>query len=126
MTSIVGAFNNHFVEFLEDVQTIFPNDKQIKTAKSALLMLKKANPSAIVKIWKANITSKYKQKIVDGDISFFLEKDYSEDLQGNGNQNTIMESINRLRDPIRNMGVDNQKKAMKYIQNLTKISELYN
>ena len=126
MTSIVGAFNNHFVEFLEDVQTIFPNDKQIKTAKSALLMLKKANPSAIVKIWKANITSKYKQKIVDGDISFFLEKDYSEDLQGNGNQNTIMESINRLRDPIRNMGEDNQKKAMKYIQNLTKISELYN
>ena len=41
MTSIVGAFNNHFVEFLEDVQTIFPNDKQIKTAKSTPMMLKK-------------------------------------------------------------------------------------
>ena len=126
MTSIVGAFNNHFVEFLQDVHTIFPQDKEIKTAKSALLMLKKANPSAIVKIWKAHITSKYKSEIYNGDISFFLDKDYSEDLQGNGNQNTIMESINRLRVPIRNMGSENQEKAMKYIQNLTKISELYN
>lgn len=126
MTSIIGAFNNHFVEFLEDVHSIFPEDKQIKTAKSALLMLKKANPSAIVKIWKAHITSKYRDEILNGDISFFLNKDYSDDLQGNNNQNTIMESINRLRDPIRNMGEENQKKAMKYIQNLTKISELYN
>lgn len=126
MTSIVGAFNNHFVEFLEDVHTIFPEDRQIKTAKSALLMLKKANPSAIVKIWKSHITAKYREQILNGDISFFLEKDYSEDLQGNSNQNTIMTSINRLREPIQNMGSENQKKAMQYIQNLTKISELYN
>ena len=126
MTSIIGAFNNHFVEFLEDVHTIFPEDKQIKTAKSALLMLKKANPSAIVKMWKAHITAKYRREILGGDISFFLNKDYADDLEGNNNQNTIMESINRLRDPIRNMGEENQKKAMLYIQNLTKISELYN
>jgi hypothetical protein len=29
-----------------------------------------------------------------------------------------------LRDPIRNMGEENQAKAMKYIQNLSKIAEL--
>ena len=126
MSSIVGAFNNHFVEFLEDVQTIFPEDKQIKNAKSALLMLKKANPSAIVKIWKAHITSKYQDEILQGNIDFFLHKDYADDLQGTGNKNTIMESINRLREPIRNMGEENQAKAMHYIQNLTKISQLYN
>lgn len=126
MSSIVGAFNNHFVEFLEDVQTIFPEDKQIKNAKSALLMLKKANPSAIVKMWKAHITSKYQDEILQGNIDFFLQKDYADDLQGTGNKNTIMESINRLREPIRNMGQENQTKAMHYIQNLTKISQLYN
>lgn len=126
MTSIVGAFNNHFVEFLEDVHSIFPEDKQIKTAKNALMMLKKANPSVIVKIWKEYITTKYKEQIYQGNMDFFINKDYSEDLQTAGNQNTIMESINRLRDPIRNMGSSNQEKAMKYIQNLTKISELYN
>ena len=125
MASIVGAFNNHFVEFLEDVHTIFPEDRQIKTAKSALVMLKKANPSVIIKIWKEYITQKYREQIYDGNIDFFINKDYANDLHNAGNQNTIMESINRLRDPIRNMGNENQDKAMKYIQNLTKISEMY-
>ena len=125
MTSIVGAFNNHFVEFLEDVHSIFPEDRQIKTAKSALVMLKKANPSVIIKIWKEYITQKYKDEIYEGNIDFFINKDYASDLQDTGNQNSIMESINRLRGPIRNMGEENQGKAMQYIQNLTKISEMY-
>ena len=30
-----------------------------------------------------------------------------------------------LRDPIKNMGQENQTKAMKYIQNLSKISALF-
>ena len=126
MTSIVSAFNNHFVEFLEDIQTIFPNDRQIKTAKSALIMLKKANPSSIIKIWKSYVTFKYRDEIYNGNIDFFIQKDYSSDLSDTGgNQNAIMDAINRLREPIRNMGEENQAKAMKYIQNLTKISDLY-
>jgi hypothetical protein len=56
--------------------------------------------------------------------TFFLTKDYANDLARNDNSDKIMESINRLREPIRNMGPDNQAKVMKYIQNLTKLSEL--
>ena len=35
-----------------------------------------------------------------------------------------MESIDRLRTPIKNMTTENQAKTMKYIQNLTKLSYL--
>jgi hypothetical protein len=35
-----------------------------------------------------------------------------------------MESIDRLREPIKNMSVENQAKVMKYIQNLTKLAQL--
>jgi hypothetical protein len=35
-----------------------------------------------------------------------------------------MESIDRLREPVRNMSQDNQAKVMKYIQNLTKLADL--
>ena len=57
-------------------------------------------------------------------ISFFIDKDYGSDISTAQNSDKIMESINRLREPIRNMGEENQAVVMKYIQNLTKLSDL--
>jgi len=122
--NILTAFNDHFMEFINDVQAVFPDDPDILSAKNALMMIRKANPKMIVKIWKTFIADKYKNQIESNDISFFLEKDYSSDVSKSNNSDKIMESINRLREPIRNMGPDNQSKVMKYIQNLTKLSEL--
>lgn len=123
--SILTAFNNHLLEFLEDVSSIFPEDRDIKKAKTALEMLKKANPRAIILIWKSHITSKYGDTIDSGDISFFINKDYSFDIEGAQSSSKILDAINRLREPVKNMGVENQKKTMKYIQNLTKLSRMY-
>ena len=124
--TILKAFNNHFIEFIEDVHSIFPEDKDIKKAKMALEMLKKANPKLIIMVWKDCITRPYKAQIESGDISFFLEKDYGNDVSSADNATAIMDAINRLREPIRNMGQENQSKTMKYIQNLTKLSDMYN
>ena len=124
MSNILAAFNDHFNEFLNDVQSVFPEDPDILAAKNALTMIRKANPKMIVKIWKTFIADKYKAQIEASDISFFLTKDYSSDVAKSGNSDKIMESIDRLREPIRNMGPENQEKVMKYIQNLTKLSEL--
>lgn len=122
--SVLTAFNNHFMEFLEDIQGIFPEDKDIKKAITSLTLLRKGNPKLILTVWKQYITTKYKTQIDSGDISFFLEKDYSNDID-TSNSSRILESIDRLRGPISNMGKENQQKSMKYIQNLTKLSEMY-
>ena len=124
MSNILTAFNNHFMEFLDDIQSVFPEDTDILTAKNALTAVRKANPKMIVKIWKIYIADKYRQKIMDGNISFFIDKDYSDDVSKTSNSDKIMESINRLREPIRAMSTENQTKTMKYIQNLTKLSDL--
>ena len=58
------------------------------------------------------------------DIAFFIDKDYSTDVSSVGGSDKIMESINRLREPIRNMGADNQAKVIKSIQNLTKLADM--
>ena len=122
--NILTAFNDHFFEFLNDVQKVFPEDADILTAKNALLTVRKANPKMIVKIWNAFIVGKYKGEIEAGNIDFFINKDYSTDVSSASNSDKIMESINRLREPIKNMCPDNQSKVMKYIQNLTKLAEL--
>lgn len=122
--NMLTTFNDHFLEFVTDVQNVFPEDVDILTAKNSLLLIRKANPKMIVKIWNSYIVSKYREKIEAGDLSFFIDKDYSCDLANSDNSNKIMESINRLREPIKLMGEENQKKTMKYIQNLTKLAIL--
>lgn len=125
-TNILQAFNNHFFEFIDDINVIMPDNKDILSAKTSLTTMRKMNPRLIIKIWKSRIADKYKENIENGDISFFLEKDYSEDLENLESSNSIINKINLIREPIRNMGEENQAKCMKYIQNLTKLSELYN
>jgi hypothetical protein len=126
MSNILTAFNDHFLEFLNDVQSVFPEDADILTAKNALTAIRKANPKMIVKIWKAYIADKYRDQIAAGDIAFFVTKDYSNDIASASGSDKIMESIDRLREPIKSMGAENQAVVMKYIQNLTKLSELCN
>lgn len=122
--NILTAFNDHFTEFLTDVHNVFPDDVDVLTAKNSLIQIRKVNPKMIVKIWKTYIVDKYKSEIESGNIEFFINKDYSNDLSNTQHSDKIMESINRLREPIKNMGVDDQKKTMKYIQNLSKLSLL--
>jgi hypothetical protein len=122
--SILSAFNDHFAEFINDIQAVFPEDIDILAAKNALLTIRKANPKMIIKIWNTFIVGKYKKEIELGDLDFFMNKDYSNDVSVSQHSDKIMESIDRLREPIRNMSPENQLKVMKYIQNLTKLSEL--
>ena len=124
MSNILTAFNDHFMEFLNDVHSVFPEDADILTAKNALIAIRKANPKMIVKIWKGFIVDKYKAQILTGDIGFFISKDYSSDVSTAAGSDKIMESIDRLREPVKNMGPENQAKVMKYIQNLTKLADL--
>ena len=126
MPSIVlKAFNEHLVDFINDIIRVFPENKSLKVTKTALETWKRINPKSIVDIWKTCITDKYKQEISSGDYKFFIKKDYKEDIFGCENMSDILIAIEQLRDPISQMSDENQKKSIKYIQNLTKLSELY-
>ena len=122
--NILAAFNDHFVDFVTDIHNVFPDDVDVLTAKNSLLTIRKVNPKIIVKIWNTFIVGKYKKEIEEGDLSFFINKDYADDVSSAQNSDKIMESINRLRNPVKQMSVENQTKVMKYIQNLTKLSAM--
>ena len=125
MNNLLTAFNDHFVEFLSDIQRVFPEDVDILTAKNALLTIRKTNPKIIVKIWTTCVVCEYKKEIDAGDIAFFINKDYTKDIATSNSSDKITESIDRLRNPVKQMSVEDQAKVMKYIQNLTKLATLY-
>jgi hypothetical protein len=124
MANYLTVFNDHFIEFVTDVQSIFPEDIDLLAAKNALIAVRKVNPKLIVKSWIKYIVTPYLDKIQTGDINFFIEKDYTYDVTKSNNSDKILEAINRLREPIKNMNKENMEKIIKYIQNLSKLSLL--
>ena len=122
--SILTAFNDHFFEFVNDIQEIFPDDHDLLVSKNSLMLVRKANPKMIVKIWNAYVVGKYKSEIESGNLDFFINKDYSSDFVNANNSEKIIEAINRFRQPIKNMSEQNKLKSIKYIQNLTKLASL--
>ena len=71
-SNFVTIFNDHFNEFVNDIQSVFPDDTDILTAKNALLAIRKANPKLIVRIWLKYVYNPYKEQIESGNITFFL------------------------------------------------------
>lgn len=124
-SNVLSAFNNHLIELFKDINSIIQNNTDLMAAETALLAIKKANPRLLITVWKQSIVDKYKNNIVAGNLSFFLEKDYSDDIRDVDQSSIILEKINLLRKPVRELGDDNLNKTISYIQNLTKLCELY-
>jgi hypothetical protein len=124
-TSIVSIFNNHLAEFVEDIERVFPEDVDIKSAKNALILIKKNNPKLLPNIWYRNVAKPYKEQIESGDVEFFISKDYSTDCERHGHGQKIMEAIDKLRNPVKNMSSEEQEKTMKYVQNLSTLCYNY-
>jgi hypothetical protein len=127
-STIISAFNNHFAEFVDDILTIFPDNRDILNAKTSLVLLRKANPKIIITFWKSYIVTNYRQQIEEGDCQFFLNKDYSIDIKStssSGNSSELIDAIDRFRGPLSELSEDNLNKCVGYLQNLTKLSQLY-
>jgi len=123
--NVLTAFNEHFFDFINDIQILFPDDHDLMVSKNSLLAVRKANPKMIIKIWNMYVVGKYKSEIELGNLDFFINKDYSDDFSNTSNSNKIMESIDRFRQPIKNMSNKDKITSIKYIQNLTKLSVIY-
>ena len=124
-SSILKAFNQHFFEFLDDIIRIYPENKDITDGRTTFEFFKKANPTSIVKAWHQFVTLKYETTIENGNIDYFLEKDYKDDLNHMGNANEVMEIVDRLRVPMRSMTPESKASSLKYLQNLCKLSNMY-
>jgi len=124
-STLLKTFNKHFFDFMDDMIRIFPENENLGAARGSFETFRKANPTILIKVWHSYVTVPYQNVIDAGDISFFYEKDYSSDLAKLQNNGKVMEVIDQLREPLRNMGETNQQHATKYIQGLCKISKMY-
>lgn len=124
-STVMRTFNTHFIDFFNDIITIFPEKIEIQTAKTAFESMKRSNPSLVIRLWYSHIYLKYSEAIEKGDIDFFFNKDYNSDLSETQSNNEIISFINEFREPLKNMNPTNREHSIKYIQNLSKLSVLW-
>ena len=97
--SILRAFNEHFLEFM--------------------------HPKLLLVTFSNEFSNKYREQINNSNIDFFINNNYSDSVRNAESASTILDKINLLREPIRNMDESDKNKTIQYIQNLTKLSDMY-
>ena len=58
-SNILTVFNNHFIEFIEAIVSIFPNDVDLVTVKNFFLLMRKSNPKLIITVFNKYVVLKY-------------------------------------------------------------------
>lgn len=121
---ILSTFISQIDEYLDDISKTYAVDSRFERGRLYLEGIKKSNPRIVITTWKTMVTDKYADQIEEGNIEYFLNKDFTEDASGNYTP-TIDSVIQELRATVRRMSDENKAVSLKYIQNLCKLSKLY-
>ena len=124
-------FINQLTGFINDLLIIIPNNDGILSAKKYVGTLSSMNPKLLLTLWYESVTLKYEKQIREGDLEYALNKDYSEDVsQKTENDSESSQSILVLIDSLKNatktLDEEQKKTIMKYLQNITQLTQLYN
>ena len=122
------AFNAQFKEFIEDIKIVFPHNSELQVNANTVDTLRSANSKLVLNIWYQYVAIKYKDQIEQGNAEYFIEKDYSSDVNsGDTSVNSAyVKFINSIRQNIRELDDINKTKCMKYVKNLSTLSSMYN
>jgi hypothetical protein len=129
-TVVLRAFNTQLFEFLDVVISFFPDREELRTTKTSAEMMKKANPTILIKGWLTYFYSKYAAAINSGNLDFFIEKNYEAEVQeisssGAVGASEFLNFINEIREPVRLMSPEQKQVVVQYVQNLSRMSVQY-
>jgi hypothetical protein len=119
--SVVKAFNNVLIDFMDDCILVFPEEKEFKKYKRGAQVLKDYNPKKIPIIFK-EYSKIYRAKIDVRDETFFLENNYN-DIDEVQEDNDLIELIDKIKKYWTKLTTENKDKIWKYIEVLVKLSD---
>ena len=126
--SVLGAFNNVLINFIDDCILVFPEDRDFKVYKASIKILVKINPKKVLTIF-ANNTKLYKEQILEKNEDFFLKNDYSEVINNTKKTDISDDEINDIIKKIQGYWIElektNKDKIWDYMLLLVNLSEKY-
>jgi hypothetical protein len=125
--SPIGEFNKEYFDFLNFIKNHI-DDSNFKTFYRKNQIIKQTNPKLFIKTWYERIGSKYHSQVMQSDISFFLNKNYEEDVNDTNigtDSNTLLIYINKFKESYDTLDEIVKAKFMYYIITLTDKSFVY-
>lgn len=124
-SQLTQAFNKNLDNFMIHIENYFKDDLDIKTAINSINAVKKLNPKLLIRVWKYNVINPYRKELLEGNLNYFINKDYSNDLGFNNNED-ILKKIDEIRNKLHKLDESNKKITLNYLLNFIKICDLIN
>ena len=89
MTSNLSKFNEQIINFLQEMCSLFPEDKNLTKVYHAVELMKTLNPREIMNQFRDYVIP-FKKQILARDESFFIQSEFSDKVV---NQSSIAEMM---------------------------------
>lgn len=119
--SYLSAFNQQLINFIEELNNLFPKDKEIQLALNTVYILKKTNPKKIIEFFKEYFMP-YEEKIKKMDVSFFMQKNYDNELSDYVKSLNVITNLKKYWDI---MSPKSKKNIWIYMNVLVKLCHKY-
>lgn len=123
-----SSFNRTYFELLKMMKEQVQDNKDFKHFYNQNLFVKRTNIKLLIRTWYENITYFYKEPIFNGNIQFFLDKDYSSDISENrdfSNTYSIDTYIQYFKSVYESLDKKEVDTFVSKVQELTQLSNLY-
>ena len=122
---IFQQFNKVYFEFISFLKDHSNGDKLFNKLYQKIYIIKNTNIKLFIKVWYDSITLKYYQSIIDENLSYFLTKDYNQDMDTIENSNDILRYIHYFKTNYNTFEKKNIDIFIQYMKKLTQLSYLY-
>lgn len=122
---IFQQFNKVYFEFISFLKDHSNGDKLFNKLYQKIYIIKNTNIKLFIKVWYDSITLKYYQSILDENLSYFLNKDYNQDIDTIENSNDILRYIHYFKTNYNTFEKKIIDIFIQYMKELTQLSYLY-
>ena len=108
----IAIFNAKFEEFVKDLITIFPDDKDFKLLKNSFGLMKLADENKPFELF-SKYGAHFEIEVKNRDENFFLNHSYKEVVDSESN--FTEDIVNKLKNYWKDMGPDDKKAVWDYL-----------
>ena len=120
----ISEFNEVYFQFLKFIKMNMEYSN-FKIFYRKNKFMRETNPKFFIRTWYNRIGSKYHAQVMMRDISFFLNKNYEDDVSDSGESNMLLNYINKFKESYDTLNDEIKENFLNYIIVLTDKSFVY-